>query len=185
MALQLPCWSFAYLQSTSCRLQAQGKKKKKNRSLKSSKEKKKKKKIARFTAFPKFFLLIVVKSFCVKASASIKSSYMLQSHVFPFKLRFAECQPLDIINSKFVVSCCSLEPDLERGLQRTLGTRGDPQVAAARGEPRQLSLGVFYSRLRSVKLLTLSGGWVVIVQTFYFIGVRSAPISLFSRQKGN
>lgn len=54
----------------------------------------------------------MVKSFCVKTSASIKSPYMLQSHVFPFKLRFAECQPLDIINSKFVVSCCSLEPDL-------------------------------------------------------------------------
>lgn len=64
---------------------------------------------------------------------------MLQSHVFPFKLRFAECQPLDIINSKFVVSCCSLEPELgaERGLQGTLGTRGDPRVAGARGEPRQ------------------------------------------------
>lgn len=86
-------------------------KKKINTSPKSSKEEKK---------FPSpilllsrsFFLLIVVKSFCVKTSASIKSPYMLQSHVFPFKLRFAECQPLDIINSKFVVSCCSLEPDL-------------------------------------------------------------------------
>lgn len=111
--------------------------KKINRNPKSSKKKKKKILLARFTAFPKFFLLIVVKSFCVKASASIKSSYMLQSHVFPFKLRFAECQPLDIINSKFVVSCCSLEPELGAGIAENPGHRGDPRLAGARGEPRQ------------------------------------------------
>lgn len=141
--LRWPCWSFAYLQSTSCRLQAQGRKI--NTSPKSSKEGKKNL-LAHFTAFPKFFLLIVVKSFCVKASASIKSSYMLQSHVFPFKLRFAECQPLDIINSKFVVSCCSSEPELGAegaGFAGSPRHTGDPRVAGARGEPRCPRWGFF------------------------------------------